>query len=138
MRFGLKKAMFAVVAAAALGTAAQASEVSVTTRANDNGVHHRIADYTDGPFERRQYRQSEYRYEHRDPDRYYGRPVPEWRERRSYQGGYRSIPVVERPHWQWPVLASPGRGYHDGCRTTVKERVNRWGDLVEVRRKVCR
>jgi hypothetical protein len=37
-----------------------------------------------------------------------------------------------------PVFAGPRWGSHDDCRIIVKERVNRWGEEVQVRRKICR
>jgi hypothetical protein len=137
MSFGLNRVILAVVGAIAVTSAAQASEVSITIRTRDNGVPQRIADYNEGPVEYRRYGRHEHRYEVRDPDRFYGRPVPEWREERAYRGGHRHIPVVVRPHWQRPMYAGPHRGLRDSCKIILKERVNRWGELVQVRQEVC-
>ena len=30
-----------------------------------------------------------------------------------------------------------GDEYYGGCRTIVEHRANRWGDVVEIRRRVC-
>jgi hypothetical protein len=35
-------------------------------------------------------------------------------------------------------LAAPHRGPYETCRTVEKERVNRWGERVEIRRTICR
>ncbi len=138
MSFGLKAIVLGAVAALTLGSAAQASEVNVTIRTDSYGVPQRIADYSGDLFERRQQTRSEHWSEHRDPDRYYGRPVPDWKERRSQWGRYHGVPVAEVPYWQRPVFAGPGQGYGDRCRIIIKERVNRWGEMVQVRTKVCR
>jgi hypothetical protein len=138
MSFGLKAVVLGAVAALTLGGAAQASEISVTIRTNNHGAPQRIADRSGELLERHQHTRSEHWSEHRDPDHYYGRPVPEWKERRSYWNGYSGVPVVEQPHWQRPVFAGPGWGHRDSCRIIIKERVNRWGEQVQVRTKVCR
>ena len=78
MSFGWKRVVLASVATLTLGSVAQASELSLK----------RIADYSGERFESQDYSRSEHWAERRDPDRYYGRPVPEWRERRSHWGGY--------------------------------------------------
>jgi hypothetical protein len=128
MSFGWKRVVLAAVATLTLGSVSQASEVSLQ----------RIADYSGERFDRQDYARSEYWSERRDPDRYYGRPVPDWQERRSYRGGYYGAPVAERPYWQRPMFAGPGWGNRDSCRVIINERVNRWGERVEVRRQVCR
>src|SRR5215216_4026943 len=88
MSFGWKKVMLAAVATLTLGTVAQASGLSLQ----------RIADYSGERIERQDYSGTEHWSERRTPDRYQGRPVPEWRERWSHQGGYYGAPVAERPH----------------------------------------
>jgi hypothetical protein len=88
MSFGWKKVVLAAVTTLALGSVAQASETSLQ----------RIADYSGERFERQDYSRTEHWSERRDTDRYYGRPVPEWRERQSHWGGYYGVPAVERPH----------------------------------------
>jgi hypothetical protein len=128
MSFGWKKVMLAAVATLTLGSAAQASGLSLQ----------RIADYSGERIERQDYSGTEHWSERRTPDRYQGRPVPEWRERRSHQGGYYGAPVAERPHWQRPVFAGPGWGHRDSCKIIINERENRWGERVQVRREVCR
>ena len=30
-----------------------------------------------------------------------------------------------------------GDEYYGGCRTIIEHRANRWGDVVEIRRRVC-
>jgi len=30
-----------------------------------------------------------------------------------------------------------GDEYYGGCRTAIEQRTNRWGDVVEFRRRVC-
>lgn len=135
MSFRWNKVVLGTLAALALGSAAQASEVTVTVRTNDSDWPQRIADYGGERFGRGY---GENRYEHRDPDRYYGRPVPEWRERRHHHSAHRSIPVVERHEWHRPVFAEPRWGYRENCKIIIKERINRWGEEVQVRRKVCR
>ncbi len=137
MSFGLNRVILAVLGVIAVTGATRASEVSITIRTSDNGVSQRIADYNDGSVEYRRYGRHEHRFEYRDPDRFYGRPVPEWREERVYRGGHRHIPVVERPHWQRPVFAGPHRVHRDSCKIIVKDRVNRWGELVRVRQEIC-
>ncbi|WP_152568909.1 hypothetical protein [Microvirga sp. BSC39] len=137
MSIGWKKVVLGTLAALALGGAAQASEVSITIRTNDR-LPHRVADYDGDLFERRQYSRTEHGYEHRDPDRYYGRPVPEWRERKHRHGEYRSIPVVDRHEWHQPVYARPHWRHQGGCKIIINERVNRWGERVQVRKEICR
>ena len=128
MSFGWKRVVLAMVATLTLGSVAQASELSLK----------RIADYSGERFERQDYSDSEHWSERREPDRYYGRPVPEWRERRSHWGGYYGAPVAERPDWQRPVFAGRGWGHRDRCKIIINERVNRWGERVQVRKEVCR
>ena len=128
MGFGWRRVVLAAVAALTLGSVAQASELSLQ----------RVADYSGGRFERQDYSRSEHWSERRNPDRYYGQPVPEWRERWSYGGGYYGAPVAERPHWQQPVFAGRGWGQRESCKIIINERVNRWGEVVQVRREVCR
>jgi hypothetical protein len=128
MSFGWKKVVLAAVATLTLGGVAQASETSLQ----------RIADYRGERFERQDYSRTEHWSEHRDLNRYYERPVPEWQERRSRWGRYYGVPVVERPHWQWPVFAERRWGHRDSCKIIINERVNRWGERVQVRREVCR
>jgi hypothetical protein len=88
MSFGWSKFVLGALAALALGGAAQASNVTVTIRTNDADRPQRITEYGGGFVG---HRYDEHRYDYRDPDRYYGRPVPEWRERRHHHGGYRGI-----------------------------------------------
>jgi hypothetical protein len=128
MGFGWKKVVLAAVATLTLGSVAQASELSLQ----------RIADYSGERFERQDYSRTEHWSERRNPDRYYGRPVPEWREQRSQQGGYYGAPVAGQPHWQRPVFAERGWGHRSSCKIIINERVNRWGERVQVRREVCR
>ncbi len=82
--------------------------------------HGPVADDDDDGRERGLERRHGRSWEGRDPGRYYGRPVPEF------------------PHWTRPVRARPGWGFHDECRVIVKHRLNRWGDLVERRVRICR
>ncbi len=138
MSIGLRKIILASAGALALTSAVQASEINITIRTDAYSQPQRIADYDGDMFVRREYRRSDRWYEDRDPDRYYGRPVPEWRSDRPHRGGYRGIPVVERHEWHGPIFAGPRWGYRDSCRIIIKERVNRWGEMVQVRRKVCR
>ena len=128
MSFGWKRVVLAAVATLTLGGVAQASESSLQ----------RIADYSGEQFEGQDYSSANIGLSSRDPDRYYGRPVPEWRERRSHWGGYYGVPVAERPHWQRPVFAGRDWGHRDRCKIIINERVNRWGEVVQVRRTVCR
>jgi len=137
MSFDWKKVVLGTSAAFAIASAAQASEFSISIRTNDR-LHQRIADYNANLFERRQYSRTEHRYEHRDPDRYYGRPVPEWRERKHHRGEYRNIPVVDRYEWHRPVFAGSRWRHQGGCKIIISERVNRWGETVQVRKEVCR
>ena len=135
MSFGWSKFVLGALAALALGGAAQASNVTVTIRTNDADRPQRITEYGGGFVG---HRYDEHRYDHRDPDRYYGRPVPEWRERRHHHGGYRGIPVVERHEWHRPVFAGPRWHHQRGCKIIINERVNRWGERVQVRKEICR
>ncbi len=128
MSFGLKAVVLAAVATLTLGSVTQASELSLQ----------RIADHSGERFERQDYSRAEHWSERHDSDRYYGRPVPEWRGRRSHWGGYYSVPVAEHPHWQRPVFAGRGWGHGESCKIIINERVNRWGEQVQVRTKVCR
>jgi hypothetical protein len=128
MSFGWKRVVLAAVATLTLGSVAQATELSLQ----------RIADYSGERFDRQDYSGTEHWSERRDPDRYYGRPVPEWQERRSHWGGYYGAPVAERPHWRRPVFAERGWGQRDSCKIIINERVNRWGERVQVRKEVCR
>jgi hypothetical protein len=128
MSFGWRKVVLAAVATLTLGGVVQASELGLQ----------RIADYSGERFERQDYSRTEHWSERHDPDRYYGRPVPEWQERRSHWGGDYRAPVAERPHWQRPVFAGRDRGHRDRCKIIINERVNRWGEWVQVRREVCR
>jgi hypothetical protein len=128
MSIGWKRVVLAAVATLTLGRVTQASELSLQ----------RIADYGGERFERQDYTRSEHWSERRDPDRYYGRPVPEWRERRSHWGGYYGSPVAERPHWHRPVFAQRRWGHNDSCKIIINERVNRWGERVKVRKEICR
>lgn len=128
MSFGWKRVVLATVATLMLGSVAEASELSLK----------RIADYSGERFEAQEYSRSDHWSERRNPDHYYGRPVPEWRERRSHWGGYYGVPVAERPHWQRPVLAGRGWGRRDDCKIIINERVNRWGERVQVRKEICR
>jgi hypothetical protein len=128
MSFGWKRVVLTAVATVTLGSVTQASELSLQ----------RIADYSGERVERQDYSRSEHWSEHRDPNRYYGQPVPEWRERRFQQGGYYGAPVAERPHWQRPVFAERDWGHRNSCKIIINERVNRWGETVQVRREVCR
>src|SRR3712207_5350680 len=98
MSFGLKRIALAAVATLALGSAAQAAEVNITIRTDDQGTHRRVADYGEKRFAGSPYRRTEHWYEHREPRRYYGRPVPDWPAGRPYRSGYTSVPVVERHH----------------------------------------
>jgi hypothetical protein len=122
-----KRGVVAAVATLALGSVARSSEPSLQ----------HIADYRE-QFAGQDHGQREHWSEHRASDRYYWRPVPEWRERRSHWGGYYSAPVAERPSWQRPVFAGRGWGHRESCRIIINDRVNRWGERVQVRREVCR
>src|SRR3712207_6030360 len=95
MSLGWKRVALATVATLTLGGVAQASELTLK----------RIADYSGERFERLDYSRADHWSERRDPDRYYGRPVPEGRERRPHSGRFHGAPVAERPHWQRPVFA---------------------------------
>ena len=128
MSFGWKRVVLAAVATLTLGGVAQASELSLQP----------IADYSGERFERQDYSRAEHWSAPRDADRYYGRPVPEWRERRSRWGRYYGGPVAERPHWQRPVFAERSWSHRDRCEIIINERVNRWGERVQVRKEICR
>src|SRR3712207_4477082 len=111
MSFELRRIALAAVAALALGSAAQAADVNITISTNDHGTHRRVADYGEERFAGGPYRHTEHWYEHREPGRYYGRPVPDRREGRPFRGGYTSVPGVGRHHWQRPVFAGPRWAY---------------------------
>jgi hypothetical protein len=128
MSFVWKRVVLAAVVTLTLGGVAQASELSLQ----------RIADYSSERFERQDYSRTEHWSERRDPDRFYGQPVPEWRERRSHWSGNYGAPVAERPHWQRPVFAGRGWGQRESCKIIINERVSRWGEMAQVRREVCR
>jgi hypothetical protein len=128
MSFGWKKVVLAAVATLPLSSVVQASELSLQ----------RIADYSGERFERQDYSRTDHWSERRDPDRSYGRPVPEWQERRSHWGRYYGAPIAERPHWQRPVFAGSDWGRLERCKIIINERENRWGERVQVRREVCR
>ncbi len=133
MSFGLKPIALACFAALTFCTAAHATEVNVTIRADGFGAPQRIADYGGEFLEERRHRRNERWHERRDPDRFYGRPVPEWREGRPYRDTYRGIPVEERY-----VLARPHRSFRAPCKIVITERVNRWGEQIQVRKEICR
>jgi hypothetical protein len=123
MDLALKKAALGVLALLALAGAARASEWNTSLRTADYGAHLQFIgdddDDDDGDrFERRRYRYDERRYWQRHPDRYYGRPVPDY------------------PYWGRPVFARPGWGQGE-CRIIVKRRMNEWGDVVIRRIKIC-
>ncbi len=114
----LKIAMGAV-AALIIGNAAQAMEVRVSVTA-DRDAYRQVGYYQvdAGGYEDRR------DYGYRDPDRYYGRPVPDrdhWERHRWHR------PVVERPHW---------RG-DDDCRLIIKKREDAWGNVTVTRIKQC-
>jgi len=138
MSIGLRKIILACAGAFTLTGAVHASEINITIRTDAYSQPQRIVDYNGDVFVRREYRRSDPWYEDRDPDRFYGRPVPEWRGDRPHRGEYRGIPVVERHEWHRPIFSGPRWGYRDSCRIIIKERVNRWGEVVRVRREVCR
>jgi hypothetical protein len=122
MSVGVKRAALALVGAMTLGIATQASEINITIRSGDSGAYQRVSGYGYSDrevVERRHYSGRGYGYEQRDPDRYYGRPVSEHRR------------------WNRPRYARSGWGQHDGCRLIIKRSVDRWGDLVVKRIKVC-
>jgi len=77
MSFGWKRVVLAAVATLTLGSVTQASELRLQ----------RVADYSGERFERQDYSRSEHWSERRGPDRYYGRPVPEWRGGGAAWGG---------------------------------------------------
>jgi hypothetical protein len=122
----IAKTALGAFAALALGSAARAADVDINVRAEEYGSYHRLVGDDDrdgdddgwrrhGGFEERGERGLA-----RERGRFYGRPVPDW-------------PMMGRP-----VYARPGWGRHeDDCRLIVKRRVNRWGDLVIRRIRVC-
>jgi hypothetical protein len=133
MKSDLRKIALFLVALTTTAGAAQASELNVTVRTNEYGSHQPVADYDlDEVDESMDNREGALSHERRRPDRYYGRPVPNWHDKQAYRHGSRTEPQ----EWGPRVVAGPHWG--GGCRVFVKERVNRWGDLVEVRTKVCR
>ncbi len=133
MGFGLKPIAFACLAALAFGTAAYATEVDVTIRADSYGMPQRIADYSGEFLGERQHSRREHWHERRGSDRFHERPAPEWREGRPHWHTYRGMPMRDRH-----VLAGPYRSFRAPCRIVVTERVNRWGEEIQVRREVCR
>jgi hypothetical protein len=46
--------------------------------------------------------------------------------------------VVERHEWHRPVFAGPRWHHQRGCKIIINERVNRWGERVQVRKEICR
>jgi hypothetical protein len=126
MRRGLKSVALAGLAALGLGSAAQASELSITISGGGFGVHRPVADYdSDERFGGRRHREHD-RFEHREPDRFYGRPVPEWRDRPSRWDRPHGVRVVQRHGWA------------EDCRIVVRDRFNRWGERVQIRKQICR
>lgn len=127
MSFSWKRVVLATVTTLTLGGVAQASEASLR----------RIADYGNEQFDGRDFRLSESWSERRDPDRFDRRPSPDWQKQRHRWSGDYDDPRRGWSHWR-PVFAGPGWGYRDRCRIIINERVNRWGERVQVRREVCR
>jgi hypothetical protein len=120
----IAKTALGALAALALGSAAEAADVDITARAGEYGSYYRFADdegregRDDDGF--RRHGRIEERGSFHEPGRFYGRPLAEW-------------PAAGRP-----VFARPGWGRHeDDCRLIVKRRVNRWGDLIVRRVRVC-
>jgi hypothetical protein len=114
------KAALGVVAAAMLGGAAQASDLSITIRTGEAGAHRFVADRDDGYD--REHRWSERRRFDHDDDRFERRGARDW-----------------APPYGRPVFARGGWDpRHEDCRIIVKRRVNPWGDVVVKRTKICR
>src|SRR3712207_2096379 len=109
MSFDQKRVVLAAVATLTLGSVVQASELSLR----------RIADYSTERSERQDYSPSEHWSERRDPERYYGRPVPERRERRSHWGGHYGAPFAERPRWHQPFFAGWNWGQRENCKIII-------------------
>lgn len=131
MRSGVKTAALFLLSLVVSG-AAQASELTVTER----DISHRIADYDlDEVDESPDDRDDEPSYEHRRSDTYEGRSAPRLGEKRSFRSESRRVPLAEPQAWERRVITQ--RRWGADCRVIIKERVNRWGDLVEIRRKVC-
>ncbi len=117
MNRSLKTILLGAGAALMLGGAAQAGEYGRYDGGDDGYRHVRYERVDAGGYDER-------RYLRRDPDRYYGRPVPDrddWERRRWHR------PVVERPYW---------RG-DEGCTVIIKKRINHWGERVVTRIKRC-
>lgn len=135
MRQGLKSVAFAGLLAVGFGSAAQAGEFSITISGGQVGSYRSVADYDDDGFSGGRTHVRRERHWDRDPDRFYGRPVPEWRERPSRWERPYGVPVAERRGWH----GGHGRpSWHEPCRIVIKDRINRWGEHVQIRKQICR
>ncbi len=118
------KIALGAVAAFVVSSAVQAADVRVTV-STDRDAYRQAGYYQvdASGYEDRRYG-PEYRDQgSRDPDRYYGRPVP---DRDNWERDRWSRSVVERPHW---------RG--DDCRLIIKKREDAWGNVTVTRIKRC-
>ena len=118
----LAKAALGAVAALVLGGAAHAAEINITIRTPDRGSAHDTR-YYGGDDERRSI-PSSWEYDRRGADRFYGRPV---RDVRSW----------DRSRWVRPIDVQPRWEHDDDCRTTIKRRVNAWGEVIVKHIEMC-
>ncbi len=124
MTYLIRKAVLGAVAALALGSVAQAADFNITVRMGEYGSHHRFVDGDDG--------------EDGFDDRLRRPGRVEQRER------FRDSDIRSRHDRDWPpamgrpVFARPGWGRHfEECRVIVKRRMDRWGDVVVRRIRIC-
>ena len=129
MRFPLKTLALSALTVLGLGTAAQATDISIQIRGDG---FRQVSDW-DHPGPRRRFQDDGFGHDRRF--------IEERRERRGYgyghgydDDGYRSFP--ERRSFTRVVGGRHGWG-HEECRVIVKRRVNPWGDLVVKRIKIC-
>jgi hypothetical protein len=125
MRFPLKTLALSALTVLGLGTAAQATDISISIRSD--GLR-QVADWE---------RAGPRRGFHEDGYGHGRRFIDERRERRGHgydDDGFRSFP--ERRSFTRVVDRRHGWG-HEECRVIVKRRVNPWGDLVVKRIKIC-
>jgi hypothetical protein len=124
----LAKVAAVAVALGVLGGAAQAGgiDIRITTSDRAYGTVGSRYDVDDDDFGRRRTVAPRHDdHEYREPNRYYGRPIP--------QPGY-----WERHSYSRPVVAVPAWGHSDqDCRIVVRRNVNDWGQVVIKRKRVC-
>lgn len=68
-------------------------------------------------------------YDDREPGRFYGRPV--------YERPRPVVPIYDAPPWQRPGHGRPHWVDEEECRIVVKRRINRWGERVVRRIRIC-